>query len=1115
MELNAPNGAAGPPVPSGLATEPSISREDPATAQAVEEYRAMLRDGIRPDREEFLARHPETAAVLIECLDALEFIHAAASRLQAPVSQLPAGASPAADIEPEAPLGDFRIVREVGRGGMGIVYEAVQFSLGRRVALKVLPFAAGLDARQLQRFKTEAQAAARLHHTNIVPVHAVGCERGTHFYAMQFIDGQTLAAVITDLRRFAGIETPAPPAPTPDLGRRDVDLPASHPPAAAAEPTRPAAVLSTERSIRSPGFFRTAARLGLQAAEALDYAHRQEIIHRDIKPANLLVDDEGNLWITDFGLARLQGDAGLTGTGDLLGTLRYMSPEQALGKRMLVDHRTDIYSLGATLYELLTLERAVPGSDRQEVLRRIERDEPRRPRRLNPAIPPELETILLKAIAKDPDQRYATAHELADDLRRFLEDKPIQARRPTLRQVTAKWARRHRGVVVTAALAVLVGLGLGVTGLVISNLRIREEKAQAEADRRRADRNRSLAMDALDRIYLRVAEQRFVRASQLRPEDRELLVLALGFYQQLARENDNDPAVRQAVADAYFRVGDIQRILGQPGLAKEAYERGQTSREQLVAESPTDYACRSALAEGHRRLALVRGNLGDRSEELSHHEQALELALRLTADFPHVQQACQMVARSHTDLGMFQAVNGAWAAAEDQHRQAMTLRAQLAADFPTEIGYREDLANSHWNLGNVLAETGRSAEAETQFHKALEIQARLAADHPTVPQYRQEEALSACNLAILLARQNPNAAQPYYQRALDLRSRLAADFPAIPQYRSELAEVHDKLGILLSGMQKQADAVQHFQRALELCSKLAADFPNELRYRKGLATVHGNLGCALLTKEPAAAKKYLGEAIDVMERLAVAEAAVTSHRRGLAHAHHNLGVLLDSTGDWAEAEAHFRRAVELWTRLTDEVPTTDYFRYYLARNHQRLACLLHARGKRAEGTTHFNRALTLWLPFGAAPLPEGANPAEGADMLEGLAFLFASCPELSLRDADRAVFLARKATACAPQRDKYWSTLGLTYYRAGDLGAARDALHRASQLGGSQEAANAFLLAMIHGRLADKHQARRLFDEADRLMATGPSKSEYLRRLRAEAAGVAGVAKSSAERLSD
>ena len=253
-------------------------------------------------------------------------------------------------------LGDYRIIGEVGRGGMGVVYEAEQISLGRRVALKVLPFAPALDARQLQRFQNEAQAAAHLHHTNIVPVYAVGCERGVHYYAMQFIDGQTLAAVIERAAANRGPGAATIPRGTCDdafalaselaSGRFGPgrDRHAAGPPARSRvrgrtprrrdhARRRRAPTSSTRRRPAAGAYFRTVARLGIQAAEALEHAHQQGVIHRDIKPANLLVDVRGNLWVTDFGLARLQSEAGLTMTGDLLGTLRYMSPEQALGKR--------------------------------------------------------------------------------------------------------------------------------------------------------------------------------------------------------------------------------------------------------------------------------------------------------------------------------------------------------------------------------------------------------------------------------------------------------------------------------------------------------------------------------------------------------------------------------------------------------------------------------------------------------------------------------------------------------------------------------------------------------------------------------------------------------------
>jgi WD40 repeat protein len=384
---------------------------------------------------------------------------------------------------------------------MGVVYEAEQLSLGRRVALKILPFAAALDARQLQRFKNEAQAAAFLQHTNIVPVYFVGCERGVHFYAMQFIDGQTLATLIRELRenaqgpmtndqRMTNAQCPMPHEGVPDVN---------------AQTSIRHSTLDIHWSlgIGHSSFFRTVAQLGVQAAEALEHAHQMGIIHRDIKPANLLLDAGGRLWVTDFGLAHCQRQPGLTMTGDVLGTLRYMSPEQALAKRAAVDARTDVYSLGVTLYELLTLEPAYNGRDREEVLRQIALEEPRLLSRWNKAVPAELETIVLKAMAKVPEERYGTAQELVDDLERYLKDEAIRARRPTLVQRARKWTRRHLPVVWTAGLSLVAMLVLAVIGLAASNVLITREKTQTDAAKE--ELKQALERERQNSYYQRIA----------------------------------------------------------------------------------------------------------------------------------------------------------------------------------------------------------------------------------------------------------------------------------------------------------------------------------------------------------------------------------------------------------------------------------------------------------------------------------------------------------------------------------------------------------------------------------------------------------------------------------
>ncbi len=497
--------------------------EDPRLLEAAREYLAELEAGRVPDRQAYLARHPELAAELGECFDGVELAHAAAQVME------PA-APPPAEF-PAQTLGDFHILREVGRGGMGVVYEAVQLSLGRRVALKVLPFAATLDARQRQRFLMEARAAAGLHHSNIVPVHAVGCERGVHYYAMQLIDGRPLDAVIEELR-----------------GSRPAGTTVDARGGATADGTSPR---TSQRPGRGRESYRTTARLAAQVADALEYAHEAGVIHRDIKPANLLLDAKGNVWVTDFGLAQVC-DVSLTRTGDLLGTLRYMSPEQAAGQRAVVDQRTDVYSLGATLYELLTLEPIFNGQDRRTLLRQLLEEEPRPPRQLDRAIPVELETIVLKALAKAPEDRYATAGAMAADLRRFLDERPILARRPSLVERGRKWVRRHPSFLAAAMLALLsVVVGLGVTTVLVSRA---EARARQRADE--AEKRFELARDAADDL-IQVANEELADKPFTEGLRKRLLESALTYYQQLIEQRSEDPDAQDELKATYDRVQQI------------------------------------------------------------------------------------------------------------------------------------------------------------------------------------------------------------------------------------------------------------------------------------------------------------------------------------------------------------------------------------------------------------------------------------------------------------------------------------------------------------------------------------------------------------------------------
>jgi serine/threonine protein kinase/WD40 repeat protein len=380
---------------------------------------------------------------------------------------------------PVCQLGDFRLLCELGRGGMGVIYEAEQLSMGRRVALKVLPLAALLEPQRIARFQHEVRAAAALDHPHIVPVYAVGEDRGVHFFAMRLIHGQSLAHVIERLRltpQARGADSiRAAPEPGDDASSLAARVAGDQASLSTASANADATLADGRRSFRA--YCRAVARIGAEAAEALHYAHERGIVHRDVIPSNLLVDCEGRLWVTDFGLARVEAESRLSRSQDCVGTFRYMAPEQALGHRERMDHRVDVYALGATLYELLLLQPARDADDPQAVAELAAGTPPVPIRHADPRVPPDLANIVAKAMEHEPTDRYAAADEFAADLRRFLDDRPVRARRPTPLQYAARWSRRHVGVV-WAAVAALTGISLALGGSAVLVSASREQAAR-------------------------------------------------------------------------------------------------------------------------------------------------------------------------------------------------------------------------------------------------------------------------------------------------------------------------------------------------------------------------------------------------------------------------------------------------------------------------------------------------------------------------------------------------------------------------------------------------------------------------------------------------------------
>lgn len=859
---------------SNLSVEPSIidrltPEQQERLTDILDRYLSSLESGVPMAREELLAAHPDLAETLKTYLESLDELHDAAAGF---VRSTGPSEPETADSAEEKRLGDFRLVREIGRGGMGVVYEARQISLGRRVALKVLPFAAVLDARQIARFKHEAQAAAQLDHPNIVSVFAVGVERGVHYFAMQFIEGQPLDRALAELRGSATCNS-----------------------------------FLSEKSTNRQGYFQTVIRLGIQAAEALHAAHEHGIIHRDVKPSNLLLDMQGKLWVTDFGLARCQSDATLTKTGEVMGTARYMSPEQAMGQSALVDQRTDVYSLGVTLYEMLALQPAFPGDDGAVLRRRIEQKEPRRLRQLQPKIPADLETVVHKAMAKRREDRYSTARDFADDLRRVLEGKPTVARPPSLPQRVRKWARRHRRIVATAA---AVGL-CAVLGMAASVFLIAREKIKADRNYARAERNFRDAREVVDR-NARLAE-RLAGVPGGEQVRRELLQDTVRYYRGFVEQATDNPELQTDLALAYGRIGPLSAELGSNQEALEALDRAVEMFERLAAEHP-------AASEHRRQLAHSRN------------QQALVLSRSGRPD-----------------------------AARDAYREAIRLQEELLAGAQENVEYLGDLALFHNNLGRLQSETGESAEAQSSFNEAVRLQERALRLEPNNPQRLRTLAAALDSLGSPEISQRPGRAAQWFEQALAYRRKAAELRPDDLIYQNDLAMSYNNLGAARASAGNQEAAVEAYAQAVALGEKLAQSAPDQQAYREYLAMRYGNLGLAQSKLGRLSdAEQSFRRALALQEQLTARNPEEPDLRSHLGGLYNNLGFLLEKVQRQAEAAKCYQQAVEHQRAAYARAPQVARYRESLSNHYYNYGRALRRVGRPAEAARIALARRDLW-----------------------------------------------------------------------------------------------------------------------------------------------------------
>jgi serine/threonine protein kinase/tetratricopeptide (TPR) repeat protein len=901
---------AGEPVPAE-----NYLRDYPALQAHVEgalelvygEFLLREAEGKTPPLAEFVQRFPQYAVRLQNQIElhqalAMPFSPAPAETILSRPGSPPTltVATPLAGAASHRVIGGYEILEELGHGGMGVVYKARQAGLERVVALKMIRADRLARGVEISRFRTEAEAAARLQHPNIVQIHEVGEQDGRPFFSLEFVDGPDLA------RHLQGKPQPAAEA---------------------------AALIET-------------------LALAVHYAHEHGVVHRDLKPANILLqklnqrDTEStekkdraertkggssrttdlafssppsavssassvSLWltllpkITDFGLAKLLvGATGQTEDGEILGTPSYMAPEQAKGHLQDIGPLVDVYALGAILYEALTGRPPFCGTSVLETLDLVRFTEPVPPRRLQPRCSRDLETVCLKCLHKDPRKRYASALDLAEDLRRFREGRPVQARPVGPMGRLGKWARRHPSlaalvvVSIAAVLSLLVGSGWHI--LVLQAAAQREHNLRGQAEE-----NFEHSLEAVDQLLAEVADVELADVPLMEQRRRNLLRKAANFYEAFLQQRGDDPSVRRQAGRIFTRLGDIRELLNEDAEAEQAY---------------------------HRAISLLEG------------DQLPELA------------------RAWTSLGILLKKNAARAGeAETVLRESLRLLDLQDDEARGAPEYRRDRAKTLFYLGALLDPLrGREREAEDAYRQAIGVQQELASSSGQ-PDDRRRLARYHNNLGrFLWIHKQLQEALNAFDEALALHRRLVTDSNE-PLYRLDLARDYNNRGAT-----RPPEAEASYLEALGILRVLTDEFPFMPRYRADLAGTQYNLARLLRTQgRLAEAEAPLRDAQRLGERLVKDPSGLPDYRHKLARTHQELGSWLDDSGRPGEAETAYRQALAALEKLVAAFPQKTAYLDDRVMTQDKLARLLLKRGKLGEPS---QGAEVLLASFAAGPL---------------------------------------------------------------------------------------------------------------------------------------------------
>ena len=760
----------------------------------------------------------------------------------------PARATAGTELDRNTSIGPYELLEEVGRGGWGVVYKAHQTSLDRLVAVKVIlndDFASQTDR---DRFASEAKALARLDHPHIVHVFDFGEHRGKPFFSMEFVSGGSLAQKLS----------------------------------------------------QAPLDERAAAVLLETLAQTLHRVHQAGIVHRDLKPSNVLLSTDGVVKVSDFGLSKSRTDDSKgTASGNIAGSPSYMAPEQARGDSKRIGPPSDVYALGAILYEALTGRPPFRAASAWETVGQVIHQEPVPPSRLQPGLGRDISTICLKCLEKDPTRRYPSAENLAEDLRRFLDGRPITARSVSGAERLYRWGRRNPRVAGLSAALVLALVG----GLVVST----SQWLRAETNLTHANDRFRLALDAVNAFYTGASEDVILKEKSLEGLRTKLLRSPLEFYRKLLADleanNGTDEQKRADLAEAYHSLGEINMELGSKDDALSAFEQAVAIRQRLVQADAANVHHQRALALSYSGLGRLQVLRGKPDQAIQYHQQALSILDEITRDHPADVRLKHDQARSFLNVGAARMASRSLNETLRSYQQAITILKPILAKQPEDIDALQVLAKCYFNVGLLQGMSG-------QLELALESY-KLARD---IIEHSPHKASSDDLLATLAAsynstgiifkdKSNLSDALQALEQARIYRTRLGRDHPTSTAYQHALADTLVNLGVVQAELEQGAQALGSYDEGHSILVNLLRGNPSDARSQESLAVCLTHLA-ALQRKrgEFDQALRSLDQARTLLEGLS--PTGITQYNLACVLAQHASILALDQAKSIAEQERY-------------------------------------------------------------------------------------------------------------------------------------------------------------------------------------------------------------------